>query len=157
MSTDRRPTKSGLVRFIAQSRPTSLGCVMPSVSWLTIMWPFSRRSSRCASTPKGRIPQGAPAVASNDQSCSANKLGTCSSYPNSPTKPTRIIRTGTPLISPTRQPKYGNPSALRSTDPGSVSNTLRDSGPAILIAENAAVTLATSTCRRHCAFQRNIS
>ena len=55
-SIARWPRKNGLFLAMAQLIPASCGKVRPSVSWPTMMWPFSSRRTRCASTPKGRMP-----------------------------------------------------------------------------------------------------
>ena len=54
--SERLPRKSGLSSLTAQAMPAASGSVMASVSWLTMRWPFSRRSTRWASTPNGAMP-----------------------------------------------------------------------------------------------------
>ena len=57
-----RPMKCvGLSSFTAQETPAAKGVDSESVSWPTMMWRFSRRSTRWASRPTGRMPASAPA------------------------------------------------------------------------------------------------
>ena len=59
-----------------QSIPRSWGVTVPSVSWPTIAYPFSARSTCIASVPYGVMPWSAPAAMTASQSARPDQLGT---------------------------------------------------------------------------------
>ena len=119
------------VRFsfpIAQPRPRSSGVTVPSVSWPTMMKPFSARrhaSPRCrrraadaSRLAPDRLPDRAAVVG-----------GTLTSKPISPVKLTRKRRVGTPQMRASRTRHVREGAAARSTPSTSGASSLARAGP----------------------------